>query len=414
MQTLFSRLRYEVAQYKKGLPSVAAFGITERCSLHCKMCRFWVDGNHDAENELKTDQICGMIDELIDDLGVRRLRLVGGEPFIREDTVRIIRHAKNRGMHVNVVTDGFEISEELADQIVASGLDTIRFSIDGVGEIHDKVRGKSGCYRRTADSIRYIQEAKKRRDTSYPEVQIFSVITEINYDQILPLWNKIKATFAPSRYLFGLLVEATPEMVEESIWNEKQLLDNHFIPIGKSLQLSDEQRAVFKSHMRQISGEQELEVSRKILNLLARLFFNKTKCPESNSIHIDPAGHVTFCSFYMNYSYGKYPETPVKHIWFSRRHAEFMHMINTGGSLSFCNAICGQITRYCVGTPKQLAKNLLLRMIRSPLNSRKNELFRFDIPDVEIKSRNEVMEKVEKWRARWAPSVKPTVQARTE
>jgi MoaA/NifB/PqqE/SkfB family radical SAM enzyme len=209
MFTLFNRLRYEVVQYKKGLPSVAAFGITERCSLHCKMCRFWVDGNHDAENELKTDQICTMIDELIDDLGVRRIRLVGGEPFLREDTVEIIRHAKNRGIHVNVVTDGFEISEELADQIVASGLDTLRFSLDGVGDIHDKVRGKVGCYRRTADSIRYIQEAKKRRGVSCPEVQIFSVITMINYDQVLPLWNESKTTFAPSRYLFGAVVDSS-------------------------------------------------------------------------------------------------------------------------------------------------------------------------------------------------------------
>jgi len=409
MSTLFNRLRYEVVQYKKGLPSVAAFGITQRCSLHCKMCRFWVDGNHDVENELETEQICCLIDELIDDLGVRRLRLVGGEPFLREDTVQIIRHAKTRGMHVNVVTDGFEISEGLADQIVVSGLDTLRFSIDGVGEIHDKVRGKAGCYRRTADSIGYIQEAKKRRDTPHPEVQIFSVITKINYDQLLPLWNESKTTFAPSRYLFGLVVEATPEMVEESIWNEKQLLDDHYIPIGKSLQLSNEQRAVFESHVRQISNKQESEVSREILNLLARLFLNKPKCPESNSIHIDQAGHVTFCSFYMNYSYGKYPETPVKHIWFSRRHAEFMQKINTGGSLSFCNEICGRIERYCVGNPKQLARNLLSRMIRSPLNFRKTKLFKFETPDVEIKSRSEVMKKIDAWRSRMGSNSKTNI-----
>ncbi len=400
MSTLFSRLRYEIVQYKKGLPSVAAFGMTERCSLHCKMCRFWVDGNHDAEHELKTDQICDMIDKLIDDLGVRRIRLVGGEPFIRGDTVQIIRHAKNRGVHVNVVTDGFEISEDLADQIVESGTDTLRFSLDGVGEIHDNVRGKAGCYRRTADSIRYIQEAKKRRGVSHPEVQIFSVITNINYNQVLPLWIESKTTFAPSRYLFATVVEVTPEMVEESTWNEKQLLDNHYIPIGKSLHLSDEQQAVFDSHVRQISGKQESEVPRRILHWLIRLFFNTTNCPESYSIHIDPAGHVTFCSFYTNYSYGKYPEMPIKHIWFSRKHAEFMQQINTGGSLSVCDEICGQTTRYYVGTPRQLARNLLLRMIRSPLNSRKTELFQFETPDVEIKSRHNVMEKVDAWRKR--------------
>jgi hypothetical protein len=133
---------------------------------------------------------------------------------------------------------------------------------------------------------------------------------------------------------------------------------------------------------------------------LTHLFFNTTKCPESYSIHIDPVGHVTFCSFYINYSYGKYPETPVKHIWFSRKHAEFMQRINTRGSLSFCNEICGQTTRYYVGNPMQLARSLLLRMIRSPLNSRKTELFQLETPNVEIMSRSEVMKKVDAWRAK--------------
>jgi sulfatase maturation enzyme AslB (radical SAM superfamily) len=394
MLTLLNRLRYEAVQYRKGLPSVAAIGITERCNLHCRMCRFWIDGNHDAESELTTGQICRMIDELVDDLGVRRIRLIGGEPFVREDTVQIIRHAKTRGIHVNVVTDGFEISEELADQIVESGLDTIRFSLDGVGKIHDKVRGRPGCYRKTADAIRYIQKARKRRNVSHPEVHIFSAITSINYDQVLPLWNESRTTFAPSRYLFGLVLEVTPEMVEKSLWNGKQLLDDHYIPIGKSLRLSDEQQIVFDSQVRQISGKQKSDVPKRVLAWVIHRFFNTTTCPETNSVHFDRMGCVLFCSIYTNYSYGKYPETPVRHIWFSRKHAEFMRKINTGDSLSTCDDICGQTTRFYVGNPRQLARNLLLRMTRSPLKSGNTRLFQIETPDYEITPRREVIKKV--------------------
>ena len=165
-------------------------------------------------------------------------------------------------------------------------------------------------------------------------------------------------------------------------------------------QLNDEQQAVFDSHVRQVSGRQESDVPGTLLTWLTRLFFNKTRCPESNSVHIDPFGHVLFCSIFTNYSYGKYPETPVKRIWFSRKHADFMREINTGGSLSVCNKICGQTTRFYVGNPRQLARNLLLRAIRSPLNSRKTKSFQFETPDIEIQSRSEVMEKVDAWRAR--------------
>jgi MoaA/NifB/PqqE/SkfB family radical SAM enzyme len=412
MFSSLNRLRYEAAQYKKGLPSIAVLGITERCGLHCKMCRIWLDGDHDEGGELKTDQICRMIDELHDDLGIRRIRLIGGEPFIRGDTVQIIKHAKACGMHVNVVTDGTEITEERADQIVASQLDTIRFSLDGVGKVHERVRGKRDCYRKTAGSIHHIQEAKKRRRVSHPEVQIHSVITTINYDQVLPLWNETRTTFAPSRFLFGPLLEMTPEMVLESIWNEKQLLDDHYVPIGKSLQLSDEQRAVFDAHVRQISGEQESEVPRPLLNWLNRLCARRTRCPESNTLHINRAGYAKICSVYTNYSYGKYPETPVKQIWFSRKHADFMREINVGGSLPVCDEICGRTTRYYVGNPRQLARNLLLRAIPSPLASRGAQMFRFETPDVELKSRREVMEEVEDWRARQARQARPAAPAR--
>ena len=414
MFSSFNRLRYEVAQYKQGLPSIAVLGITERCGLHCKMCRIWLDGDHDEGGELKTFQICRMIDELRDDLGIRRIRLIGGEPFFRGDIVQIITHAKARGIHVNVVTDGTEISEERADQVVASGLDTIRFSLDGVGEVHERVRGKRDCYRKTTDSIHRIQEAKKRRRVAHPEVQIHSVITRINYNQVLPLWNETQTTFAPSRFLFGPLLEMTPEMVLENVWNEKQLLDDHYIPIGKSLQLSDEQRAVFDSQVREISGKQESGVPRPLLDWLARLCAKRTQCPDSNTLHINRAGYVKVCSVYTNYSYGKYPETPVKQIWFSRKHADFMQRLNVGDSPPACDEICGQTARYFVGNPRQLARNLLLRAIPSPFASKRTEMFRFETPDMEFKSRSEVMEEVDAWRARRARQTTPTAPARYE
>jgi hypothetical protein len=111
-------------------------------------------------------------------------------------------------------------------------------------------------------------------------------------------------------------------------------------------------------------------------------------------MHFDRVGCALFCSIYTNYSYGKYPENPVKDIWFSRTHAEFMKKTNTGGSLGVCNEICGQTARYFVGNPRQLARNLLLRITRSPLKSGSPRLFQYDTPNFEIKSRSEVIKKI--------------------
>jgi MoaA/NifB/PqqE/SkfB family radical SAM enzyme len=136
----------EIRQYMRGLPTVASLGITERCKFHCKMCRFWLNVDHEPERELGTRDFINMIDELIDDLGVRRFRLMGGEPFMRSDAIDLIRHGKARGAKFSAVSDGSCIDAELGEEIVRSGLDSIRFSIDGIGKAHDRVRGVNGAY----------------------------------------------------------------------------------------------------------------------------------------------------------------------------------------------------------------------------------------------------------------------------
>lgn len=378
------RLGYEIRQYKRGLPTVASFDITERCGLHCKMCRFWVDGNHDAASELSTAEIRGLIDGLVDDLGVRRIRLLGGEPFLRPDCLEIVRHAKSRGAHVNVVSEGSHVDEARAEEIVRSGLDSIRFSVDGVGSRHDLVRGKRGAYLEVTGAIRRVQEARRRLRSRTPEVQVFAVISSLNYDQLLPLHEACAGELAPARLLFGPVWEATVEEVRASVWKGRPLADRHHLPIGDSLQLGPEEARVFAEQVQAIAGRNETSTMTRLLARLVRPVLRREFCPETNSFHVDPFGRVKFCSVYMNYAFGKFPESSVKEIWYSRNHRDFHRDLATHGFLPLCRTVCGSVDRYYVGTPRQLLRNVLLRLVPSPLRATtgRTQEFRTAPPDV--------------------------------
>ncbi|MEZ4648828.1 MAG: radical SAM protein [Candidatus Eisenbacteria bacterium] len=289
MPSTLDRLWYEVRQYRRGLPTVASFDITERCLYHCKMCRFWIDGDHDESRELKADQICALIDELAEDLGVRRIRLLGGEPFLRPDVMDIVRHAKSRGIHVNVVSEGSLVDEAMAEEIVASGLDSIRFSVDGLGVTHDIVRGKPGAFADVARAIRSVQDAKMRLRSTTPEVQIFAVVSSLNFDQILPLYEACRSESAPIRFLFGPVWEATADEVVSSVWRGKQLADRHHLPIGKSLQLERGPACRAGTSGGVHPGLQDTSrLTRVPVGLVGRLavfaspFLSREHCPETN------------------------------------------------------------------------------------------------------------------------------------
>ena len=58
--------------------------LTDRCTLHCAYCRF-DEGICPKTNELSSDELI-MLTEACVDLGVKRVRLTGGEPTLRRRT----------------------------------------------------------------------------------------------------------------------------------------------------------------------------------------------------------------------------------------------------------------------------------------------------------------------------------------
>jgi radical SAM protein with 4Fe4S-binding SPASM domain len=130
--------------------------ITNRCNLRCIHC-FRAAGEA-LDDELATEEIFKIIDEF-KELGGREMVISGGEPFIRRDTIDILKYAKGKSLAITLITNGVLVTSEIAQCLKELEPITIQVSIDSVIEAtHDKIRGK-GSFQQAIRGIRYLRKA---------------------------------------------------------------------------------------------------------------------------------------------------------------------------------------------------------------------------------------------------------------
>lgn len=114
--------------------------VTQRCNLRCRGC-YSLDGNRNTLADALLEDVCRAVDQLAA-AGVQRLVVSGGEPFLRADLPRIVRHAKQEcGIRrVDVLSNGTCVTREALAEMAPY--------VDGVSVSFD------GC---SADSVPYIR-----------------------------------------------------------------------------------------------------------------------------------------------------------------------------------------------------------------------------------------------------------------
>lgn len=112
-------------------PTHVDFNVTNGCNLACTHCHSSSGAKLPAE--LSTAEITGVLDEL-HALGVMRIAIAGGEPFIRRDILDILEHAcRLPGWRVAVITNGlfFRTREQVARLAERCPGLSVNVSLDG-------------------------------------------------------------------------------------------------------------------------------------------------------------------------------------------------------------------------------------------------------------------------------------------
>lgn len=136
-------------------PTTAVVAVTGRCNSRCVMCDIW---QQPAGAEIPPAAYLRLPPSL------RVVNLTGGEPFLRRDLPEVaaaVRQACPRARLI-LSTNGLALPRirQMAPRL--AGLDpalAVRVSIDGIGAVHDRLRGVPGAFDRARRSLDLLHEA---------------------------------------------------------------------------------------------------------------------------------------------------------------------------------------------------------------------------------------------------------------
>ena len=188
-------------------PPVLHFLVNSKCELRCQHCFFWRQLEDRSIVDLSLEEI-RKISATMDDLFY--LVLAGGEPYLRKDLFEIVETfvRGNALRRLVVISDGWGTERilETATRILEAFPHlhfTACFSIDGVGPVHDEIRGREGSYERVVATVRRMQALKPR----FPRlaVQTLSTYMSLNEAHFDALYEHLRDDISPDKLSVNLI-----------------------------------------------------------------------------------------------------------------------------------------------------------------------------------------------------------------
>jgi len=176
---------------------LVAWETTRNCNLNCLHCRAAATQGP-YTGELDSTAAFRLLDQIAE-LGSPIVILTGGEPLLRPDIFEIARRGTDLGLRMVMAPNGTLVTEAVARQMKAAGIQRISVSLDGsTAETHDRFRGVEGAYE---GALRGIEHAK----AAGIEFQINTTITRANLEQIPKILALAERLGAVAHHIFLLV-----------------------------------------------------------------------------------------------------------------------------------------------------------------------------------------------------------------
>lgn len=174
-------------------PITLTYSVTAACQSRCKTCQIghmYMEHPERAEHDLTLEEIEKMFRTM---KPVYFFNISGGEPFLRKDLPQIVelacKYLKPRIIHTPTNAILPERIEEKTREIleIIRAYDptvpfTVKPSIDGVGPLHDEIRGVKGNFDKLLDTIRRLKKLEEEYDNFH--LELGTVISNFNIDHL--------------------------------------------------------------------------------------------------------------------------------------------------------------------------------------------------------------------------------------
>ena len=158
-------------------PMSVHFAMTNRCNLSCTFCGQAKD-KWRKEDELTFEQYKDLIDQVAA-MKNRTVSFCGGEIYLYREIEKVLEYCHRQQITIEMVlTNGTLLDEHKLKALIEYNVKYVGFSIDGIRESHDGIRGLKGAYDKTFSAIKMLNELKKKGASNGPSVGINFVVTK--------------------------------------------------------------------------------------------------------------------------------------------------------------------------------------------------------------------------------------------
>ena len=250
--------------------------LTNRCNVNCLYCHH--DGMVKSKDEMTADELY-TICKIAKRIGVRKIRLSGGEPLLKNDIVEIVeRIASLDFKDISMTTNGI-LLEKYAQELKDAGLDRVNVSLDTLNrETFEFITKKD-----------YLEDAKrgilKAVEVGLYPVKINMVIMkDINQDEIDDMFEFCKEN--------NIVLQLIELIESENCDDDKFSVDYHYKLDDIEKELADiaddvREREFMQGRKKYYINGGEIEVVKPV--------DNAKFCANCSRLRITPDGKIKPC-----------------------------------------------------------------------------------------------------------------------
>jgi len=273
-------------------PEILHLQVTERCNFACPKCYLPELNTTSPKSELTPQEIQDKVFSPAAEIGVRKVVITGGEPFLYRRLFDVLESAKEYFSEVFVGTSGFFLDQPNIDRVLETEVDFLQVSLDALSnELLEKLMGCS-TVRLLWPNLENLVSERNRRGAR-TRVVVATIIERDNIHEIPAILDRCQAIGVDSITLQAYHEYDTIYRTEGAEWPACPDYDETFLQ-----RLSDliEQVIDAKQNGSQLFPHAE-EYFRNLYTFFADRPLLRVRCQADDFLFVDSRGFIRGCLF---------------------------------------------------------------------------------------------------------------------
>ena len=306
------RMPARLLQFSSDLRPLVVWNVTNRCNLRCQHCYISAE-DRSYSDELTTDEAKAFLTD-IGEMGSPVALFSGGEPLVRPDVYELAEYGTEAGLRVVLSTNGTLITEQVARRLASSGVKYVGVSLDGTREVHDRFRGREGCFDKALEGLANAAAVGLNTGVRF-------TVNKSNMDDLPAVIDAVVEHEVPRFCMYHLVYTGRGEdMVDlDTDLDEKRRVMEFLTSktkelhgAGKNLEILTVDNHADGVYIYRHVLEHEPERADEVRRLLEM----HGGCSAGQKMsNVDPRGDVHPCQFWPHVTLGNVRERPFSEIW---------------------------------------------------------------------------------------------------